>query len=146
MALKKILIVEDEIPLMKALASKLKEEHFDILQAYNGSRGLETAMAEHPDLILLDLMLPQMDGMSVLRALRKDTWGKDVPIFILTNYDSIENITEGVKNRANEFLVKSNWTLADIVTKVKNEFKKSSTSQTPVEKKEQPKKSSKKKK
>jgi DNA-binding response OmpR family regulator len=85
---KKILIIEDEKSLREAIHDKLKKEDFIILEAKNGEEGLAVSLKEHPDLILLDLVMPKMDGMSMLKKLREDVWGKTVPVIILTNLPS----------------------------------------------------------
>jgi DNA-binding response OmpR family regulator len=85
-----ILIIEDEIPLRDALGYKLKKEGFNVLEAKNGNDGLKLSVVEHPDLIILDLLMPRMDGMTMLRKLREDKWGKTVPVIILTNLPSAD--------------------------------------------------------
>lgn len=70
-----ILIVEDDVPELNALRDKFTHEGFSILEAKNGEEGLATALREHPDLILLDIIMPVMDGMTMLVNLRKDPWG-----------------------------------------------------------------------
>ena len=78
---KKILIVEDETPLRNAVSDILTFEGFGVLQAKNGQEGLDIALAEHPDLIVLDIMMPVMDGMASLRKIREDeSWGKNAHI------------------------------------------------------------------
>ncbi|MDO8581844.1 MAG: response regulator [bacterium] len=82
---KTILVVEDEKSLRGALADILRLKNFLPLEAKNGIEGVELALAHHPDLILLDLMMPEMDGKTALAKIRKDTWGEKVPVIILTN-------------------------------------------------------------
>lgn len=86
-----ILVVDDEIILTKTIEEKLISEGFDVITAENGLEGLQLALAEHPDLILLDLLMPQMDGMTMLKKLREDEWGKTVPVIILTNLTSADD-------------------------------------------------------
>ena len=74
--MKKILIVEDEEIMLKALVEKFSSEGFEVVQAIDGEEGLKKALCEKPDIILLDILLPKMDGMAVLKKLREDTWGK----------------------------------------------------------------------
>jgi CheY-like chemotaxis protein len=80
-----ILVVEDESVLRKSLVSALEDAKFKVLEAENGKKGLEIALKNKPDLILLDLLMPVMDGWTMLKHLRKDKWGKNVFVFILTN-------------------------------------------------------------
>jgi len=116
---KKILVVEDEPALRKALSEKLSGAGYKVMVAKDGQEGLTMAINKKPKVILLDLMLPKMDGMSVLDRLRNDAWGKDVPVIILTNLMA----TDGYKKLAKDFkvydyVVKSDRTLEEVVTKV----------------------------
>ena len=77
---KKILIVEDEEDMLRALVDELGHEGFETLEAKNGKEGLSIALKERPDLILLDILMPEMDGMAVMKHLRGDVWGKKVLI------------------------------------------------------------------
>lgn len=72
---KRILIVEDEIPMLKALVDKFSRAGFETLEAKNGIEGLAVALKEHPDLVLLDLVMPKMDGVKMMEKLREDSWG-----------------------------------------------------------------------
>ena len=123
---KTILIVEDEQDLREALADKLTREAFTVLEAKNGKEGLDKALGEHPDLILLDIVMPEMDGMTVLRKLREDTWGKTVPVILLTNLSATEEsiIEEMVKYAPSHYLVKSDWKIKDVVEKIKETLEK----------------------
>ena len=114
-----ILIVEDERPLREALRDKLTREGFSTLEAKNGEEGLDVALREHPELILLDIVMPVMDGMTMLKQLRENAWGKNVKIIILTNLSDIEKIADSVKNEVYDYLVKTDWKLEDVVTKVR---------------------------
>jgi len=86
---KTILIVEDERILRETIHLGLEKEEFTVIEAKDGEEGLLISLKEHPDLILLDLIMPKMDGMTMLKKLRDtDDWGKTVPIIILTNLTS----------------------------------------------------------
>lgn len=115
---KKLLIVEDEIVLLDALKNKFSNKFFEVFTAVDGVEALEVAKKEHPDLILLDLVMPRMDGMTMLKILRQDPWGKLVPIIILTNLNESEKVQESIKNGVFDYLVKINWHLDDVVKKV----------------------------
>ncbi len=116
---KKILVVEDEKFMLEALSDKLKKEGFKVLQAKNGQQGLETALRKHPDLILLDIVMPKVDGLTMLKNLRKDEWGKEAIVILLTNLNSTEKIAEAVGEGMHEYLIKSDWLLSGVVNKVK---------------------------
>lgn len=115
----KILIVEDEAVLRSALRDKLTSNNLIVLEAEDGEEGLKLALSEHPDLILLDLLMPKMDGISMLKRLRQDKWGKGVKVIILTNLGESEPIAATVELGASEYIVKSNWQLGDILAKVR---------------------------
>lgn len=114
-----ILLVEDEKPSLKALNDKLTREGFDIIEARNGKEGLEIALRQHPDVILIDIIMPVMDGIAMLKELRNDAWGKDVKVIVLTNLSSTEKVAEAVEQGTYEYLVKSDWKIADVATRVK---------------------------
>ncbi len=119
MANKKILVVDDDTDLREALDTALKHAGFMSVTAPDGKIGLASALEHKPDLILLDIKMPTMSGHEMLSALRKDAWGKSVPVLLLTNYDDPKNITEGFGLNANDYIIKSNVSLGSIITKVK---------------------------
>ena len=116
---KKILITEDEKSMLQALGDTFKSENFDVFKAENGEKGLETAFKEHPDVILIDIVMPKMDGLTMLKKLREDDWGKSVPVIILTNLGDMEKMAEAVEDGICNYLIKTDWSLEDIVKKVK---------------------------
>ena len=116
---KTILVVEDEASLQNILLDKLKEENFLCFKANNGEEGLKIALEKHPDLILLDIIMPVMEGMTMLKKLREDTWGKKVPVILLTNLSDEAKINTAEEKKAADYLVKADWKLEDVVTKVK---------------------------
>jgi DNA-binding response OmpR family regulator len=116
---KKILIVEDEHTLSDVLFDKFTKENFEVLVARDGQEGLNLALLSHPDCILLDIVMPIMDGVSMLRELRKDSWGQKAKVFMLTNLSSIEHEKDTFAQGATEYLIKTDWKLEDVVKKVK---------------------------
>jgi len=118
---KKVLIVEDEIALANALKLKFRHEGFEALTAENGQIGLEQAISQKPDIILLDLMMPVMDGKVMLKKLREIGEFKSTPVIILTNAGDVDNIRETqLYYNASAFLIKSNVNPDDIVKKVRD--------------------------
>ena len=109
MTKKKILVIEDEEPLLNALSAKLQTEGFEVLEAENGEDGLKLALKKHPDLILLDIILPKMDGITVLENLRENAWGKTVQVIILSNLSDWNNTSAAVNLNVRDYLVKSDW-------------------------------------
>lgn len=120
---KVILIVEDEEELIYSLDYKFSQEGFRVVKAMNGEEGLKQAEAEKPDLILLDVVMPKMDGLTMLKELRKTKWGKDIPVLVLTNYGDVDKISTAVQTGTQGYLVKSNWDLSEIVNKVQETLK-----------------------
>ncbi len=118
--MKKVLIVEDDTLILKAYHDKFVEEGFEVHDAMDGERGLTMALAMHPDAILLDLNMPRMDGMTVMKKLREDAWGKKVPIVIITNLELNDDRLKGVvRDEPAFYLLKKNYTLEDLVSKVR---------------------------
>ncbi len=127
---KSILIVDDDETIRRVLSDKFQAEKFDVFSAGNGEEGLNLAVSKHPSIILLDLVMPVMDGMSMLKALRQDDWGKEVPIMILTNINNGDNVGEALRYNVYDFLVKTDWRLEDVVERVKNRLKKVAIEET----------------
>ena len=119
----KILIVEDEAPLQKSLSEFLREENFETCSAFDGEAGLEMAKKEKPDLILLDIILPKKDGYALLTELKTEETTKKIPVILLTNLESPEDIEKAFEKGASTYLVKSNYQMEDIVKKIKDTLK-----------------------
>ncbi len=122
--MKKILFVEDETALQKTFGDILKEEGYEIFTALDGEMGLRMAKEKKPDLILLDLILPKMDGFELLGNLKADPDTKDIPVIILTNLERVEDIEKALELGATTYLVKANYTLKEVVDKVKQVIEK----------------------
>ncbi|MEI7480344.1 MAG: response regulator [bacterium] len=117
---KKVLIIEDEAPLRGVLSDKLTEAGFNVLVAGNGKEGLEVALREKPALILLDIIMPIMDGMPMLKQLRETADGKDVKVIFLTNLSDIKSLADAMEQGSYVYLVKADWTIEAIIEKVKD--------------------------
>jgi DNA-binding response OmpR family regulator len=120
---KKILIVEDEVSLLMALGEKFSQEGFDIIEAKDGEEGLKMAIKKKPDLILLDIIMPVMDGITMLKKLREAENGKNTPVIVLTNLSDEQAVVESIQNGVNDYLVKTNWSLDDVVKQVKKKLR-----------------------
>lgn len=118
--MKKILFIEDEATLQKTLGELLRDEGYQVIGALDGESGLNLAKTQSPDLIILDLILPKMHGLEVLRHLKETPETKDIPIIILTNLEDIENIEKALELGATTYLVKANYTLEEVLSKIKN--------------------------
>src|SRR3989344_2376374 len=117
---KTILIVEDEKSLRDAIVDILRLKDFSPLEAKNGREGVELALSKHPDLILLDLIMPEMDGMTALKKIRADAWGAKVPVIILTNLSATDEklVDDMVTHKPMHYLIKSDWKIHDVVGKI----------------------------
>jgi CheY-like chemotaxis protein len=118
---KKILIVEDEIAYLKLLNSQLTSRGYTVIEAIDGQKGLEKAKSENPDLILLDIRMPVMDGMAMLALLRKDQERKKTKVIILTNLEPDDKIIgEVVADQPSYYFVKSDIQFDDLLEKIKD--------------------------
>lgn len=117
-----ILIVEDEIDLRDALVTAFTYEGFSTLVAGDGEEGLSVAEAEAPNLILLDISMPKMDGLTMLKKLRETAWGKDTKVIVMTVLDDLSKVAEVMDAGGDEYVVKTQVTLAEIVQKVKHKL------------------------
>ena len=115
----KILIVDDDGSLRNVLKDKISHEGFMALTASDGEEGLKIAIKEKPDLILLDVIMPKVDGIKMLKNLRENEWGKTVPVLLLSNDDDPEHIRETLKDNATDYLIKSDWELENVVKRIK---------------------------
>lgn len=111
----KLLIVEDEKLLTEVLVDRFKKEGYEIRTASDGLEGLDSALKNHPDIMLLDLIIPKIDGIEVLKKLRDDPWGKNLPVIILTNVNDDSKVDEAKRLGAKAFMVKTDWGLEGIV-------------------------------
>lgn len=116
----KILIVEDDNAIGKILVNRLNEDGYVTFLETNGRDGLNRAIEEHPDLIVLDLMMPVMDGISMLEELRKDEWGKEAQVLIMTNLTNDDKLQKSFELGVYEYLVKANWELGAVIQKIKH--------------------------
>lgn len=115
----KVLIVEDDAFILGMYVKKLQHEQCATLVATDGERGLETARVERPDIILLDILLPRMDGLFVLEQLKRDPATRDIPVIILSNLNDEKVIEKGYALGAAAFVVKAHNEPAEVVEKVK---------------------------
>lgn len=120
----KIALVEDDEILSKVIFEELKEAGFSVSQAFNGEDGLKIIKSEKPDLVLLDVIMPKMNGFQVLEELKKSMELKTIPIIMLTMLGGDDDIKKGIQMGANDYIVKSQHAVSEIVDKVKEFFSK----------------------
>ena len=116
----KILIIEDEAALSGALAASFRAHNFEVVAAENGEKGLQLALQQHPDIILLDITMPVMDGNIMLDKLRQDKWGSTAPVIVLTNRDDAQSITSSLNNNVTWYHIKVDLKLDEFVSEVRD--------------------------
>lgn len=119
---KKILIVDDEELVVKVLTRKLKEEGFEVYAAYDGHEALLKVAKDKPDLILLDIIMPKLDGISVLKKLKAQDQTKNIPVIILTNLYDDKKVAEVLRTGNTDYLIKVEHPVNEIIRKVKEKL------------------------
>lgn len=118
--MKKILIIEDELAYLKLLQDHLVSNGFEVYQASDGKKGLAMAKVKKPDLILLDIRMPVMNGLTVLETLHKSDWGKSIHVILLTNLEPDDKILKNVlEDKPDLYLIKSDIQLTELIGKIK---------------------------
>jgi len=120
---KTILIIEDDKFLRELIAQKLSKEDYEFSEAIDGEEGMSKVKEEKPDLILLDLILPGIDGFEVLSQIKKDPALSPIPVIILSNLGQKEDVEKGTKLGAVDYLIKAHFTPGEIIEKIKNVLK-----------------------
>ena len=115
---KKILIVEDDVFIRDIYQVKFSQEGFNVVLAENGIEALKKMEETVPDIILLDIIMPYMDGMETLKNIRKNDAWKKIPIIMLTNISEKEKVTQGLDEGASDYMIKSHFTPSEVVGKV----------------------------
>ena len=117
--MKKILFIEDESALQRAIKDVLNQSNYKIISALDGETGIKMAERELPDLILLDLILPVIDGFSVLKEIKKNDKTRGIPVIVLTNLEDVKNIDRAIELGAKAYLVKADYGVNDVAKKIK---------------------------
>jgi DNA-binding response OmpR family regulator len=117
--MKKILLIEDDPFLSEIYMTKFEEAGFEISAAQDGMLGLAKIKEYMPDLLLLDIVMPNMDGFELLRAIKQDAELKHIPVVILSNLGEQENVEKGFEFGAEAYIIKAHYTPTEVVAKVK---------------------------
>ena len=117
--MKKILFIEDEAALQKTFGDILGQEGYQMVSAMDGEEGLRLVKSEKPDLILLDLIMPKVNGFEVLKRLKEDEETKDIPVIVLTNLEGTGDVEKALELGATTYLLKANYTLDGVLQKIK---------------------------
>jgi len=116
---KQVLIIEDDPLLIKMYKTKLINEGFEVLTASDGQEGLEMALKSAPQAIILDIMMPKLSGLDMLKQLRADSAGSKIPVIVISNLSQENEAEEARRLGAKEYLVKANFTPKEVIEKVK---------------------------
>ena len=119
----KILLVEDDNFLVEMYTTKFELEGFEVISAEDGQKGLDMIKREEPDIILLDILMPKMDGFAVLDALKKDKTTVDIPVILLTNLGQKDDVKKGFEKGAVGYLIKAHFMPSEVVDKIKKILK-----------------------
>lgn len=117
--MKKIIVIEDEAVLRSLIVDELKMSSFEVISAENGQKGWELILQEKPDLILLDLLMPIMNGYEVLQALKENEQTKDIPCMVISNSGQINDLNRAYDLGAQAVLIKAEFNPDQVVQKVK---------------------------
>ena len=120
---KLILLVEDDEFLAELYATKLHLEGFEVILAADGEKGFKMAKEKKPDLVLLDIILPKMDGFEILKAMKGDKELKNIPVILLTNLSQKDEVKRGLDLGANDYLIKAHFMPSEVVKKIKQTIK-----------------------
>lgn len=120
---KRILIVEDDKFLRELIVKKLSNEGYEVIEAADGEQGLQKIKEEKPDLVLLDLILPGIDGFEVLAQKREDPFAASIPVIVLSNLGQKEDVDKGLNLGATDYLIKAHFTPGEIIEKVRSHLK-----------------------
>lgn len=110
-----VLIIDDDKSWAHMLAANLTSVGYNVVLAIDGESGLTTATTQHPKLIVLDYRLPDTDGMTILRKLRRDEWGKDVPVVFSTNLYDVDAVNDALELNVPDYILKTDVSLDEIV-------------------------------
>jgi DNA-binding response OmpR family regulator len=121
---KKILIVEDELSIRELFVETLLSHGFECLSASNGLEGLNLSLTAKPDVILLDLRMPEMDGLTMLKEMRKKDEGSNIPVIILSTVNDEKSVSEALQWGVSDFLEKSSWNVDELLERIRSKFDK----------------------
>lgn len=121
--MKKILVIDDDMTFIAMMKASLDPKMYHVVSAWNGVEGLRQVEESKPDLILLDIKMPKMDGMEFLKEINKKYGEGVIPVLITSNLSSMEQISEGVSLGIRGYFIKSNESLAGIIEMIERVFR-----------------------
>ncbi len=114
-----VLIIEDEVDVRDAMADAITQAGYEVITANDGDEGIKLAFERHPNLILLDLVMPVMDGHEFLSRLREDPWGKEAKVLVITSMDDINNVVSAHEGKIEDYIIKAHTSLDELVKHVR---------------------------
>ena len=114
-----VLIIDDDDIVRKLYKDALEISGFATVTAKNGAEGIATALEQHPDLLLVDLIMPDCNGYEAVQKIREDDWGKTAKVLFLTNYSELEGVFEAIQLQSDEYMIKSRVEIKDIINRVR---------------------------
>ena len=130
--MKKVLFVEDDASLYRMYSIELELRGYNVVWESNGGKAFSKAKSESPNLILLDIMLPETDGLTILKNLKSDDLTKDIPVFVLTNFGDEENIKKALEGGAEDFILKYKIVPSELAQKIDTFFHVGSNKGVPI--------------
>jgi len=115
---KKVLFVDDDDPLRNAMANMAQKAGYDVLHAKDGQEGITVALTKHPDIIVLDILMPRMDGREALRGLRSQRETAHIPVILLTGVTDLAYVADTTTYDHVDYLIKTDVSLSDIIKKI----------------------------
>lgn len=120
----KVLIIEDDSYISDMYKIKFESENFETIVAEDGINGIKEIEKQKPDIVLLDIVMPKVDGFSVLKMIKKNEDSKDIPVVLLTNLGQKDNVERGFELGATSYIIKAHFTPSEVVKKVKEILEK----------------------
>ena len=114
-----VLIVEDDESILELYAAAFTQAGIKVLKAKNGLEGVKMALDNHPDAILMDIMMPILNGHEAVEKIRLDPWGRDAKVIFLTNMSDAENVFLAVEEGSEEYIIKANTPVKEVVNQVR---------------------------
>ncbi len=130
----KILIIEDDTALNKIYQNKLQREGYDVAIALDGREGIKMVDIEKPDIILLDILLPKLNGREVLKKLKEKSQTSSIPVLILSNLSEMDEVMKGLEEGAADYMIKSEHSLEEVVERIESILNSASKSEEETEK------------
>ena len=119
-----VLIIEDDSYISDMYRIKLESENFEVVTAKDGIVGIRIIEKQKPDIVLLDIVMPKIDGFSVLKTIKRNPELKEIPIVLLTNLSQKENVERGFELGADSYIIKAHFTPSEVVKKIKDILEK----------------------